>query len=75
MKTLRITKKGLFIMSESLFLSPEEAADIRELVEQNKAAAEARKKEDSWTKEKIMAVKDQRKRQALIKEHMDLFRG
>ena len=62
-------------MSGSLFLSPEEAADIRELVEQNKAAAADRKKEDSWTKEKIMAVKDQRKRQALIKEHMDLFRG
>ena len=63
----------------SLFLSPEEAADIRELVEQNKELQEKLKEQngggDGWTKEKIMAVKDQRKRQALIKEHMDLFRG
>lgn len=65
-------------MSGSLFLSPEEAADIRELVEQTKKsnarAAEAAK-DNGWTKEKIMAVKDQRKRQALIKGHMHLFRG
>ena len=65
-------------MSGSLFLSPEEAADIRELISQTKEAnaraAEAAKNE-GWTKEKIMAVKDQRKRQALIKGHMHLFRG
>ena len=65
----------------SLFLSPEEAADIRELVEQNKELQEKLKEQngdgdgDGWTKEKIMAVKDQRKRQALIKGHMHLFRG
>ena len=65
----------------SLFLSPEEAADIRELVKQNKELQEKLKEQngdgdgDGWTKEKIMAVKDQRKRQALIKGHMDLFRG
>ena len=63
----------------SLFLSPEEAADIRELVEQNKELQEKLKEQngdgDGWTKEKIMAVKDQGKRQALIKAHMDLFRG
>ena len=65
-------------MSGSLFLSSEEAADIRELINQmkesNARAAEAAKN-DGWTKEKIMAVKDQRKRQALIKGHMHLFRG
>lgn len=65
----------------SLFLSSEEAADLRELVKQNKELQEKLKEQngdgdgDGWTKEKIMAVKDQRKRQALIKEHMDLFRG
>ena len=68
-------------MSGSLFLSSEEAADLHELVKQNKELQEKLKEQngdgdgDGWTKEKIMAVKDQRKRQALIKEHMDLFRG
>ena len=65
----------------SLFLSSEEAADLRELVKQNKELQEKLREQtgdgdgDGWTKEKIMAVKDQRKRQALIKGHMDLFRG
>ena len=66
-------------MSGSLFLSSEEAADLRELVKQNKELQEKLKEQngdgDGWTKEKIMAVKDQRKRQALIKGHMHLFRG
>ena len=65
----------------SLFLSSEEAADLHELVKQNKELQEKLKEQagdgdgDGWTKEKIMAVKDQRKRQALIKGHMHLFRG
>ena len=50
----------------SLFLSSEEAADLHELVKQNKELQEKLKEQtgdgDGWTKEKIMAVKDQRKR-------------
>lgn len=58
----------------SLFLSEEEAEGLRELLKQNKELTEQLKKKDEWTRGKIMAVKDQRKRQQLIKEHMDLFK-
>jgi len=61
----------------SLFLSADEAANVRELVEQNKtliAELEKQKEGDGWTKEKILAVKGMTERQRLIKEHMDLFR-
>ena len=42
---------------------------------ETKQQREKEKKNDGWTKEKILAVKNMTERQRLIKEHMDLFKN
>lgn len=57
-------------------LTEEEAAAFKEMLAdyaETKQQREKEKKNDGWTKEKIMAEKDTLKRQRLIKEHWELF--
>lgn len=59
-------------------LTEEEAAAFKEMLAdyaEMKQQREKEKKNDGWTKEKIMAEKDTSRRQKLIKEHMDLFKN
>lgn len=57
-------------------LTEEEAAAFKEMLAdyaETKQQREKEKKNDGWTKEKIMAEKDTLKRQRLMREHWDLF--
>ena len=59
-------------------LTEEEAAAFKEMLAdyaETKQQREKEKKNDGWTKEKILAVKNMTERQRLIKEHMDLFKN
>lgn len=54
-----------------------ENAELRKTIKEGMKDTESNGKTaaaDSWTKEKIMAVKSITKRQRLIREHMDLFK-